>query len=423
MKPISFIINTGKDTLEYMKLLLTSLRMNLDYDGHEILIFVDSDNENSVEYFREQKSNFKDLRIITHSLPFPVGYQRNKTLLTEYARYDIVSYLQSDMVIGPHYDTNILKHVQSGRILSATRVEPPLHPPSTVTITENMGTTPSEFNMERWNKFSERVKENKEFDYFFAPITYYKEDWLKLGGYDTQFRRSREDSDLVQRCIHSGIELKQIWSANVYHFTCVSSRGKNWFDGADDDARIKTELQKEADYYELKKFVRKWGAVNHGETKLQKVDVDLVVSNYNLKDLIGLEPFFSRVWLKSETDRYSVIGELRKENELANKLLGASEIDWNFYSHLYGMPDFDGIFNVGRPVNYNVLVEIDFNKIIKQNNQFLSNLQNMYHIITQSDIGSYELDGVIIHIQTITHSSSNIFCDNPKFDYNLIKIE
>ena len=135
MKPISFIINTGKDTLEYMKLLLTSLKMNLDYDGHEILIFVDADNENSVEYFREQKSNFKDLRIITHSLPFPVGYQRNKTLLTEYAKYDIVSYLQSDMVIGPHYDTHILNHIKPNRILSATRVEPPLHPPSSVTIT------------------------------------------------------------------------------------------------------------------------------------------------------------------------------------------------------------------------------------------------------------------------------------------------
>lgn len=423
MKPISFIINTGKDTLEYMKLLLTSLKMNLDYDGHEILIFVDADNENSVDYFREQKSNFKDLRIITHSLPFPVGYQRNKTLLTEYAKYDIISYLQSDMVVGPHYDTNILKHVKPGRILSATRVEPPLHPPSPVTITENLGIIPSEFNMERWNRFSESVKENKEFDYFFAPITYYKEDWLKLGGYDTQFRRSREDSDLVQRCIHMGIEMKQIWSANVYHFTCVSSRGKNWFDGTDNDARIKTELQKEADYYELKKFVRKWGAVNHGETKLQKLDVDLVVSNYNLKDLIGLEPFFSRVWLQSQTDRISVIDELNRENQLANKLLGASEVDWNLYSHLYRMPDFDGIFNIGRPNSYNILVDIDFNKIVKLNNQFLINLQNLYHIITQSGIGRYELDGVVIHVQSVENVPSNIICNNPKFDYNLIKIE
>ena len=421
MKPISFIINTGKDTLEYMKLLLTSLKMNLDYDGHEILIFVDADNENSVEYFREQKSNFKDLRIITHSLPFPVGYQRNKTLLTEYAKYDIVSYLQSDMVIGPHYDTHILNHIKPNRILSATRVEPPLHPPSSVTITENMGITPSEFSMERWNKFSESVTENREIDYFFAPITYYKEDWLKLGGYDTQFRRSREDSDLVQRCIHSGIELKQIWSANVYHFSCVSSRGKNWFDVSNNNARNITELQKKADYIEVKKFIRKWGNINHGETKLYKLDIDLVVENYTIDNVVKLEPFFSRIWVNNNQDRLSLIKELTDEVNVANELLAASDSDWNHFKHLFNTTDFNSVFLMGYPTEYNVLVHIDFDKILTHN-KFFENLTKLYDLFKNVENGKYELDGIIIYINSIVVKNSNSNPCNPPFNYELLTI-
>ena len=421
MQPISFIINTGKDTLEYMKLLLTSLKMNLDYDGHEILIFVDSDNENSLEYFKSQKSEFKDLKIITHQLPFPVGYQRNKTILTEYAKYDIVSYLQSDMVVGTHYDTNIMKHVQRGRILSSTRVEPPLHPPSDKTFTENFGIVPSEFDISKWNSYSDRIKSDRMGDYFFAPITYYKEDWMALGGYDTQFRRSREDSDLVQRCLHVGIELKQTWSANVYHFTCVSSRGTGWFDNSNEEAQLKVKLQNEADYYELKKFIRKWGAVNHGESKLLKLDMDLMISNCGLDDLITLEPFFSRVWINDVRLKDSAIQKLKNEVDLANKLLGANVSDWVKFKHLFNSTDFNNIFHMGMPDEYGILVEIDFSKVTV-GNRFLTNLQNLYNMLHSADIGTYELDGILIHIKSIKTMEVDIKANNPKFDYSLLKI-
>lgn len=421
MQPISFIINTGNDTLDYMKLLLTSLKMNLDYDGHEILIFVDSDNENSLEYFISQKANFKDLRIITHSLPFPVGYQRNKTILTEYAKYDIVSYLQSDMVVGTHYDTNILKHVQRGRILSSTRVEPPLHPPSTVTITENFGTIPSEFDINKWNDFSDKVKYDKIIDYFFAPITYYKEDWLMLGGYDTQFRRSREDSDLVQRCLHANIELKQIWSANVYHFTCVSSRGKNWFDTTNTGSIQKSELQQEADRYELKKFIRRWGNINHGEDKLYKLNIDLVSHNYTLDNLIKLEPFFNRVWLKSEEDKLNIINQLNKETKVANTLLNANDEDWDKFKYLFNTTEFESIYKVGLPSEFDILVEIDFNKITAHNS-FFQHVYNLYDLLRTSDVGKYELDGIIIHIRSMRIINPTVSVSNPPFDYTLIKI-
>ena len=229
LKPISFIINTCVNELEYVILLLNSLKINLDNNKHEIIVFIDSDNQGTYDYLKSIQNDFFDLKIVTHILPHCIAYQRNKNILVESTKYDIVSYLQSDMVISPHYDTDILSQIEPNTILSATRVEPPLHGESDKTITKNFGLKPSDFDLEEWNKYSISIKKEDELEYFFAPITFYKDVWLSIGGYDTLFRRSREDSDLVQRCVHKGIKLKQTFKAIVYHFTCTSSRGKDWF--------------------------------------------------------------------------------------------------------------------------------------------------------------------------------------------------
>ena len=49
----------------------------------------------------------------------------------ELAPTEIVSILHSDMVITENYVKNVLKHLKPGVVVSATRIEPPLHPPGT----------------------------------------------------------------------------------------------------------------------------------------------------------------------------------------------------------------------------------------------------------------------------------------------------
>ena len=44
MKQISFVINTAVNELNHISLLLKSLKLNLDGDKHEILVFIDNDN-------------------------------------------------------------------------------------------------------------------------------------------------------------------------------------------------------------------------------------------------------------------------------------------------------------------------------------------------------------------------------------------
>ena len=55
MQPISFCINTARNELEYIKLLFKSLKDNLKSDEHEIIVFIDSDNEGTFEWLLEQK--------------------------------------------------------------------------------------------------------------------------------------------------------------------------------------------------------------------------------------------------------------------------------------------------------------------------------------------------------------------------------
>ena len=412
----------GVNNLEYMKLLLHSLKVNLDNKNHQILVFVDADNENSLEYLQSIKSDFNDLSIIYNTLPIPVGYQRNKTILTHYAKYDIVSYLQSDMVVGPHYDTEILRHVKPGRILSSTRVEPPLHGPSPITVTHNFGLHPSEFDMDSWNTFSNSIKQEQLVQFFFAPFTYYKEDWMKLDGYDTIFRRSREDSDLVQRCLHAGIELVQTFSANVYHFTCVTSRGSNWFDPTNKSAKERVLLQEVADNIEMRRFIRKWGGFNHGEHKLFKLNTDLVVRNCtDLYVIEQIEPFFSRVWFEREEYRNILIERYNSYHSVANKLLNTTDEVWETYRHLYRTENFEEVFKVGEPTQFDVKITLDFEKS-KSFDTFYSTLGNLTDLLMNAEIGSYDLDGVNIIVNKVGPEEPSVSANNPPFDYTVLTI-
>lgn len=427
MKQISFLINTSVNTLDHVKLLLKSLRENLFYPDHEILVFVDSDNEGTVDFLREQKKNFKDLKIVTHKLKPCVGYSRNNNLLVELAKHDVCSYLQSDMVISKYYDKNILEELEENCILSATRIEPPLHGLSETTITKDFGVDPNEFNWDEFIPFAELEKKDKTLEYFFAPFTFYKNVWLEVGGYDTRFRRSREDSDLLQRFIQKGVKIKQTFKANVYHFSCVSSRGKNWFDPSNEKVQKRVEMQKIADGIEIRRFLQKWGNFNHGEAKLSKLDMDLVladVGRLNPMFIVQMEPFFSRVWLETEEQKKAIVSIFSNQHDPANELLGFSVEDWEFAKQFYNQVDSNLIYKVGKPEDFNIKVEADFSGIDPQKDLFLQNLTRISSIVEPYEPGIYELGSAKIEVKNVVNlAPDQIVVKNPQFDMSLLTIE
>jgi hypothetical protein len=75
------------------------------------------------------------------------------------AKNDIVCYLQSDMVVGKDLDVHIGNDLSDvNTVLSFTRIEPPLHPPSPEKIVENIGITPEEFNFDKFNRIVKDIQ-------------------------------------------------------------------------------------------------------------------------------------------------------------------------------------------------------------------------------------------------------------------------
>ena len=431
MNQISFLINTSVNTLDHVKLLIKSLKENLYYKEHEILVFVDSDNEGTVEWLKEQKKDFFDLKIITHKLTPCVGYSRNNNLLVELAKHPVVSYLQSDMVISPDYDLNVLAELEENCILSATRIEPPLHGESYQTITKDFGTDPNEFKWDEFQSYSVAAKQGRNIEYFFAPFTFYKKVWMDVGGYDTLFRRSREDSDLLQRFIQAGVKIKQTFKANVYHFSCVSSRGKNWFDPNSEEAKQRVVTQNVADQIELIRFIRKWGRFNHGEEKILRYDMELVWKGGSLDDLIKIEHFFNKIWVPTQEvkDQLLAFYNARNEHQYANYLLKFSNEDWSNAKKFYNQTDYSSIVQVGEPGRFNIKIEVDMTRdtkgtLLKDGNVFLSNLGFLSDLIAPYEAGIYELGCAEFHlIHKVNLGNSHIVVDNPPFDYSLLTIE
>ena len=120
---LTFCIASAKNEKEYTKLLIKSLKENTSIKNHEILIFLDSDNQNSYEDFLKIQKDLPNLKIHRNETGFPVGGQRNVSIMFYHAKNDIVCYLQSDMVVGRNFDINILKNMkEENTVLCCTRI-------------------------------------------------------------------------------------------------------------------------------------------------------------------------------------------------------------------------------------------------------------------------------------------------------------
>lgn len=282
MKKITFCINTCKNEKDYITLLLGSLYNGIDVNLHDIIIFVDSDNQGTTELLKEQHDTFPNLKIIRNKSETPWRYQMNINYMFDIAQTEIVSYLQSDMIVGLRYDESILNHIEDNMILSSTRVEPPLHTQysNDITYVKNYGLTPSEFDYDSFLRYAEEIKNPyKLTNYFFAPFTLYRKLWNDIGGHDVSFKYSREDSDILYRFCLKKYNMVQCWDAIVYHFTCTSSRGIDWWKN-----KQVQQVQYERDAIELNRFIQKWGTFKH-PLSYKQIEQD-VINNPRITDNI-----------------------------------------------------------------------------------------------------------------------------------------
>ena len=408
MKPISFI-QPSRNNLKYLKWSYNSIRKNLGYI-HEICWADDFSDDGTWEWMNEMKEKDPNVKIHRNEGPNRLGHTiLYDTLVNDYATNDIVMIYHADMYACPKMDEEVLKHLEPGKVVSATRIEPPLHPDGPEKILEDFGIEPEEFDelglmkfLEEktpWTKIIEQeLKETTEG--IFAPWAIYKKDFQSINGHDPLYApQSKEDSDIFNRFVLAGYELIQTWKGFVYHMT---SRGSRFKDGAMRNpagqvfmkGRESTEWLTQ-NLRSTRNFIRKWGhMVKHDEMMKPiippKYDIGFVVHNCDANLLRELEPWCSCIYIKDTSIIVEYITEEQKNTDFDLTKRVKPYIDKVNKS-------VDSILKLNSRLkssyewkNHNILVEFDAQKLNANNFQ---NVVNLSEILSNSgEIGKLELE-------------------------------
>ena len=402
-KVISFI-QPSRNNLKYLKWSYHSIRKNLGY-RHEICWADDFSDDGTWEWMNEIKEKDLNVKIHRNEGPNRLGHTILYDTLVDMATNDIVMIYHADMYTLPNLDTEILKHLEPGKVVSATRIEPPLHPDGPEKILMDFGIEPEEFKEhELWNFWEEHVatREDETTRGIFAPWAIYKDDFLAIGGHDPLYApQSKEDSDIFNRFVLAGYELIQTWKGLVYHMT---SRGSRFKDGAMRNpagqvfmkGRESTEWLTQ-NLRSTRNFIRKWGHMVKHDSYMKpiippKYDVGFVAENCSTEMLKELEPWCSDIygdWLGHKG--YGV-----------NKYIKEEQKDTQF--DLSKKIHSDRI----KPKN-DVIVKFDCNELNQDNFQIIVNLSEILQ--ESGDVGEMELGIFKLNIKSLkTYEKDLIFC-------------
>ena len=316
MDKITFCI-PSKDNLRYLKTCIPSIRKNAYRDDHEIVIFVDQDNDGTIDWLKEVHDKY-NLRYITNpnlnESRFGIGKAYDECI--KGSNTDVVMVFHADMMLGKNADKLAFDLLESRSAVCCTRVEPPLHPNNGEKIIRDYGMWPEDFKEEAFDKFvADNVGVTKVTNGIFAPWMVYKKEFLDMGGHDPILKSCREDSDVFNRMQLDGFTFKQPWNSLVYHLT---GRGAGSFSG--DEERHK-EWQKEMQN-STKEFIRKWGTGVQHDNLLKPIvspfyNKGIVLKNATYELLELLEPWCTNIYTDGFLKEY-----LEKENDNTEYTLG-----------------------------------------------------------------------------------------------------
>ena len=385
MKTISFII-PSRSNLPYLKQAYNSIRKHLGYI-HEICMADDASDDNTWEWMQEIAKKDAGVKIHRNKGPERLGHTiLYDTLINDYASNEIFAIFHADMIATPNFVDNMIKHLEKGKVVSSTRIEPPLHPPGPEKIIQNFGLGTDEYDDGKFQRFvEEQEKENKDktSSGIFAPWMMYKEDFQRIGGHDPLFAPMElEDSDIFNRMYLNGLELIQSRDSYCYHMTCRGSRFK---DGLEIEKEIPlpdgTIWYKPKDSEEYKKlrenkfreWWRKWGCnVLHDENLLPtvppKYDIGFVVKMHgNTESLSLLEPWCSKLYVDCDYVDY-----IKKEQP----------------NTLYDL--HDRIYSIHAEKTNDIIVRFDLADLTNESYKIIQNLSSI--LKESGGVGVFELD-------------------------------
>jgi len=305
MERITFVI-PSRNNLEFIKIAYNSIK-KLKYAKHDILILNDASTDGTSEWLESLEDD--NLLVYTNEGPERIGIVGMFDKGIEMAKTEIIFAFHADMVAGPDLDMHVLRYLQPGTVVTATRVEPPLHPSGPEKITENFGIEAEEFDYDKWESWciSPRMSSGQVTEGIFAPWCMYKKDFLAVGGHDELFApQSKEDSDLFNRFSIAGYKFIQTWDALVYHFTSRGSRFNKHSGGA---AGKNSKEWLYTTNKNMKNFIRKWGSnIKHDDYMKPivkpKYNIGITIKNCTNDLLTALEPWGDLIFVDMEIDTF-----------------------------------------------------------------------------------------------------------------------
>jgi glycosyltransferase involved in cell wall biosynthesis len=355
MDKITFCI-PSKSNLRYLKTCIPSIRKNAYKKDHDIIVFVDSDEDGTIDWLKLNKDKYNINYYINPDLGKSLyGIGRAYDFCIEKSKTDVFMIFHADMMLGTNADINALSALTEKTVVCSTRIEPPLHPTAGEKILMDFGMWPEEFKEEAFNEYiSPLLNSDKETDGVFAPWMMFKKDYLSTTQHDPIMHSCREDSDLFNSLTLLGYTFKQKWNSLVYH---LAGRGAGSFS---QDKERHAFWQKQMNN-SSREFARKWGSdVRH--TPLMKPIVVpkykklLVAKNLNKNILYEIEPYFDYLNVDIDFNEYINQEQENTSFDLSIKFIPEDNIQ-----------------------NCNVIVQLDGNLLNAESLHIIKNLNEIVH--------------------------------------------
>lgn len=402
MEKITFCI-PSKTNLRYLKTCIPSIRENAYREDHDIIVFVDSDEDGTIEWLNQAKDEYNLTYYVNPEIGTKLyGIGKAYDYCIEKATTDIFMIFHADMMLGKHADLNAYNQLKPKTVVCSTRIEPPLHPNAGEKILLDFGMWPEEFKKAEFNNYVEsQLQETKTTDGIFAPWMMYKSEFLSIGGHDVIMHSCREDSDVFNRMLLAGFDFIQPWNSLVYHLT---GRGAGSFDG---DEKRHTQWKQDMNN-STKEFIRKWGSGVHHTSLMRpivtkKYNIAFVIKHCNFNILELLEPWCDRIYIE---DDMQVLTDSYIQKEQPNTLYDLKKRVLNLSSNY---PEGEN----------DIVIEFDCTKLDNDNFQLI---QQFSQIISSSgEIGQFELGIFKITINSLeTYEDRLITNDNAYYTNQLI---
>jgi len=306
----------------------------------------------------------------------------------------------ADMYLCPNAIDEIQKYIGPKKIVSLTRIEPPLHPDGPEKILADWGVEPEEFNEDsflRWFRDEYKPKHNKPTDGIFAPWAFMKSDFQEINGHDPLYApQSKEDSDIFNRFQLNGVEFIQVWMGCVYHMTCRGSR----FNPTLTTPGTNSSEWEEQNVRSTRNFIRKWGHFVKHDSLMKpiiphKYNIAMVMHDGNLQLLEILEPWCDRIYVEEvfaigRAQDYIEAEQVNTRYDLSKRVVTIDRND---------------------PVAENdVVLEFNAQEFTQQS---FNIIQQLPDILSESgEIGAFELDCFKITINSLeTYEKTLITCN------------